>query len=142
MKRIKKLITNAPEETKKIARDFAKNLCGGTITGLIGELGSGKTIFTQGIAKGLKIKEPVTSPSFTTLNIYEAPRINLFHFDLYRIDSIKDLENIGYEEYFFSDHITVIEWAEKCIDILPENSYLIYFKYLNEIKREITICQK
>ena len=142
MKRIKKLITNTPEETKKVAGDFAKNLCGGTIVGLIGPLGSGKTIFTQGIAKGLKIKEPVTSPSFTILNIYEAPRINLFHFDLYRIDSIQDLENIGYEEYFFSGHITIIEWAEKCIDILPKNSYLLYFKYLNEKEREITICQK
>ncbi len=142
MKIIKKLITNTPEETKKAAKDFAKNLCGGTIVGLIGPLGSGKTIFTQGIAKGLKIKEPVTSPSFTILNIYEAPRINLFHFDLYRIDSIQDLENIGYEEYFFSGHITIIEWAEKCIDILPKNSYLLYFKYLNEKEREITICQK
>lgn len=139
---IKKIITNQAEETKRAAKNFTKNLTNGTIIGLIGELGSGKTIFAQGIAEGLKIKGPITSPSFPIINIYQTTKMNLFHFDLYRINSIEELENIGYEEYFYGNGITVIEWADKCLEILPENSYLVYFKYLDKKKREIKIYKK
>ncbi len=142
MKTIQKIITNRAEETRKTAMDFAKKITRGTIIGLIGELGAGKTIFTKGIAQGLGIKDTITSPSFTILNIYHTSNMDLFHFDLYRLSSIEELENIGYEEYFYSNGVTVIEWSEKCIDILPKKSYLIYFKHLNKNKREIKICQK
>jgi len=137
MKTIQKIITNRAEETRKTAMDFAKKITRGTIIGLIGELGTGKTIFTKGIAQGLGIKDTITSPSFTILNIYHTSNMDLFHFDLYRLSSIEELENIGYEEYFYSNGVTVIEWSEKCIDILPKKSYLIYFKHLNKIKMDI-----
>lgn len=142
MKKIKTIITGKPDETKKIALYLSRDLEHGSIIGLIGELGSGKTVFVQGLAGGLKITEPITSPSFSIINIYQTHGMDLFHFDLYRLNSRQELDNIGYEEYFYGNGITVIEWADKCLDILPENCYLIYFKYLNENKREITICKK
>ncbi len=142
MKTIKKIKTNKVEETIKVAADFAKKLAPGTIVGLIGELGAGKTIFTKGLARALKIKDMITSPSYTIFNIYQTPKIALFHFDLYRLNSIEELENIGYEEYFYGKGISVIEWAEKCIEILPKKSYLIYFKHVDKNTREIQICRK
>ncbi len=138
---IDKVITENEEDTKKFAALFAKKLKEGDIIGLIGELGTGKTVFTKGIAYSLNIKEPVTSPSFNLVNVYNDGDIDLFHFDLYRLNSIEELENIGYEEYFYSNGITVIEWADKCIDILNENCYLIYLKYIKKDKREIKVCQ-
>ena len=94
------------------------------------------------IAEALKIDEYLTSPSFTILNEYDANGIKLYHFDLYRLNTIEDLENIGYEEYFFGQGISIIEWAEKCEELLPQGSFLIYFKYLAQNKREIKIYKK
>ena len=142
MKTIKKIKTHYTRETIKLAKIFTEQLQPGNIIGLIGELGTGKTQFTKGIALGLGIKIPVNSPSYTIINIYNETPIPLFHFDLYRLSSIEELENIGYEEYFYSNGITIIEWADKCLELLPDNSYIIYFKHIEKNIREITICQK
>ncbi|MBU1078377.1 MAG: tRNA (adenosine(37)-N6)-threonylcarbamoyltransferase complex ATPase subunit type 1 TsaE [Spirochaetes bacterium] len=141
---IKNVITNSDAETRKVAHWFISKFKfkKGMIIGLIGDLGSGKTAFTKGIAEGMRLKGLVTSPSFNILNIYQRGGKKLFHFDLYRLNSIEELENIGYEEYFYNKGITVIEWADKCMDILTEDCYLIYFKYQGEKRREITICRK
>ncbi len=139
---IKQITTNSELETKKLARTFARKLKKGDIVGLIGELGSGKTIFTKGIADGMGIKELVTSPSFSILNIYQSKHAKLFHFDLYRLNSKEEFENIGYEEYFEGEGISIIEWADKCMDVLPLQCYLINFDYINKNKRRIAITQK
>lgn len=141
-KQIKKIISHSDKQTIKIAQDFAQTLNKGSIIGLIGDLGSGKTIFTKGMAKGLKIDDLITSPTFNIVNIYQGDKVQLFHFDLYRLISEEDLENIGYEEYFFKDQITIVEWADKAISLFPAGSYMIYFKVIKENEREIIICQK
>lgn len=136
----KTYISKSREQTIKLAKNFSQQLKPGSCIGLIGELGSGKTVFVKGLAKGLGIKENVTSPTFTLLQIYTG-KIPLYHFDLYRLNSINELQDIGYEEYLHNNTIAVIEWAEKFIDLFPKNGYLIYFKYINKSQREIKITQ-
>ncbi len=136
----KTYISKNREHTIKLAKTFSKQLKQGSSIGLIGELGSGKTVFVKGLAKGLGIKENVTSPTFTLLQIY-AGKIPLYHFDLYRLNSKNELEDIGYEEYLYNNKIVVIEWAEKFIDLFPKKGYLIYFKYINKNQREIKITK-
>ena len=87
---------------------------------LNGDLGVGKTVFTQGVAAGLGITEPVSSPTFTIVQVYEEGRLPFYHFDVYRIGDIEEMEEIGYDDYFFGEGICLIEWAELIRDILPE----------------------
>ncbi len=134
------IISTKVVHTLNTAKQFSHLLHPGDIIGLIGDLGSGKTIFVKGIAQGLGIEEPVTSPTFSILQIYTG-KYKLYHFDLYRLNSKSELMEIGYEEYFFAKGIVVIEWAEKFLDFLPKNSYLIYMKYMDQKKREIKITQ-
>lgn len=139
---MKQIISKSRENTFKLGKEFAKKLKQGDVVGLIGELGSGKTVFTKGVAEGLGIDPmDVTSPTFTIINEYEG-NLKLFHFDLYRINSIDELEALGYEEYFYNKGVVVIEWAEKCIDVLPSGSYLIYFEYIDENKRKLEFSRK
>lgn len=114
------VIIHSPLETKNLGERIGLLLKGGEIICLTGELGSGKTTLIQGIAKGLSVKEPVNSPSFSLLNIYKG-RVQLCHFDLYRM---QEGEDIGFDEFFNSSSICVIEWAEKLSKFFPENSYL------------------
>lgn len=88
---------------------------------LIGDLGVGKTVLTQGIAKGLSIDEPISSPTFTILQIYEEGRMPFYHFDVYRIGDIEEMDEIGYEDYFYGQGLTMIEWANLIEEILPEH---------------------
>ena len=92
----------------------------GQIFTLIGDLGVGKTVFTKGLARGLGITEPVNSPTFTILQVYEEGRLPFYHFDVYRIGDIEEMEEIGYDDYFFGNGVCLIEWAELIADILPE----------------------
>jgi len=139
---MKVIISDSKEFTLELGKRFAERLKKRDIIGLIGEMGAGKTVFTKGIAKGLEIDPMiVTSPTFTIINEYEG-KIKLFHFDLYRIKSLDEIENLGYEEYFYNDGIVVIEWAERCMDLLPNKSYLIYFEYIDENKRKIKFSRK
>ena len=117
-----KYISNSCEETQKIAADFAKTLKGGDVICMRGGLGAGKTAFTQGLARGLNVKEPVTSPTFTIVNEYEG-RLTLYHFDVYRISDSDEMYEIGYEEYVYGNGVSVIEWPQRIEDILPEKRY-------------------
>lgn len=110
------------KETQDIAYNIAKNSKKGDIFCLSGDLGTGKTQFSKGFAKGLLIDEHITSPTFTIVNEYETSEIKFYHFDVYRINDIEELYDIGYEEYFFGDGICLIEWAELIKDIIPKNA--------------------
>lgn len=93
----------------------------GDIYCLLGDLGVGKTVFTQGFAKGLGIEEPVSSPTFTIVQTYEEGRLPFYHFDVYRISDVDEMEEIGYEDYFYGEGVCFIEWANLIQEILPDN---------------------
>jgi len=135
------LISESAGDTQKIGKIIGENLHQGDIVALIGELGSGKTCITKGIARGVGVPDEyqITSPSFTLINEYPG-RTTLYHVDTYRLSGSRDLEEMGYEEYFYGNGITVIEWAEKIKEILPEKSFYIYLRYLGKNKRGIKIC--
>jgi len=134
------IISSSAEQTKALAGIIGARLQNGDILALSGELGSGKTCFTGGLALGLGIGEKyrITSPTFTLINEYPA-KIKLYHFDIYRIKDYTDFEDLGYEEYFNGDGVVVIEWAEKIAEILPDDSFMITFEYLDENKRKIVM---
>lgn len=113
--------TNSPKETFNIGLELGKKTQPGQIYCISGDLGAGKTVFTQGFAKGLGINEPVNSPTFTIVQEYKDGKIPLYHFDVYRINDIDEMYEIGCEEYFYSGGVCLIEWAEMISYILPEN---------------------
>ncbi len=113
--------TNSAQETFAIGEAVAGRARPGQIYTLTGEMGSGKTVFTQGFAKGLGIAEAVNSPTFTVVQIYEGGRLPLYHFDVYRIEDIEEMDEIGYEDCFFGGGVCLIEWAELIEDILPKD---------------------
>jgi len=124
----------------EMGRRIGEILERGDIVALIGELGSGKTCLAQGMAKGLGVAEnvPVVSPTFTLINEYPG-KITLFHLDVYRLSGSRDLEDVGYEEYFYGGGIVVIEWAEKIRDILPEKTLFVRMRYIDENTREMVL---
>jgi tRNA threonylcarbamoyladenosine biosynthesis protein TsaE len=134
------VISSDPAETFRMGRMIGEALKEGDMVALIGELGAGKTSLTQGIARGLGIGEgyQITSPTFTLINEYPG-RINLVHLDVYRLDGSTDLPDLGYEEFFFSKNVTVIEWAEKILDVLPDKTIFIKMTYLDQNRRRIEI---
>ena len=112
--------THDPEETFEVGRTIGMNAKPGQIYTLTGDLGVGKTVFTQGVAAGLGITEPVNSPTFTIIQEYEDGRLPFYNFDVYRIGDLEEMEEIGYDDYFFGQGICLIEWAELIEEILPE----------------------
>lgn len=108
------------EDTFKVGYNLGSKAERGQIYCISGDLGVGKTVFTQGFAKGLGIDEPVNSPTFTIIQEYEGERLPLYHFDVYRIGDVCEMDEIGYEEYFYGDGVCLIEWAELIDEILPE----------------------
>ncbi len=113
--------TYSPEETAACGEEIGQQAKAGQVYTLIGDLGVGKTVFTQGVAKGLGIIEPVCSPTFTILQVYEEGRLPFYHFDVYRISEIEEMDEIGYEDCFYGDGICLIEWANLIEEILPSN---------------------
>ena len=113
--------TNSEKETWDLGFSLGEKACAGQVYTLVGDLGVGKTIFTKGLAKGLGIDEPVSSPTFTIVQIYDEGRLPFYHFDVYRIGDIEEMEEIGYDDYFFGNGICLIEWAELIEEILPDN---------------------
>ena len=109
------------QETVQIAKNLAKQAKAGDVYCLSGDLGVGKTVFTKGFAKGLGIQEPVNSPTFTIMQIYEEGNLPLYHFDVYRIEDVEEMEEIGYEDYFYGEGVCFIEWAELIKEILPKD---------------------
>ncbi len=113
------LESKSPEDTFQIGMRLGKLAEAWEVYTLTGDLGVGKTVFTQGFAKGLGIEESVNSPTFTILQIYEGGRLPLYHFDVYRIGSVEEMEETGYEEYIMGDGVSLIEWADLIEEILP-----------------------
>lgn len=112
--------TRSPEETFALGEKIGRTALPGQIYTLTGDLGVGKTVLTQGVAAGLRIREAVSSPTFTIVQVYEEGRLPFYHFDVYRIGDIEEMEEIGYDDYFFGNGVCLIEWAELIADILPE----------------------
>jgi len=131
-------ITKSEEETREIGRAIGKDLLPGDIICLTGELGSGKTTITQGIAQGVGVRSFVSSASFKLINEYEG-RIPVYHFDLFRLDKLSEVEELGYREYFYNQGVTIIEWAEKIKPLWPEERIEIELKIVSENAREIRI---
>ena len=115
----------SPEDTFRVGEQLAKDARPGDIYTLDGDLGVGKTIFTKGMAKGLGIEEPVTSPTFTILQEYESGRMPLYHFDVYRIGDPEEMDEIGYEDYFYGQGICLIEWAGLIEELIPPEAIRI-----------------
>ena len=133
-------ITSSSEETKKLGEDFAYKLQQGTFLAFYGDLGSGKTTFIQGLARGLGIKKRIISPTFIILRHYKGDKGNFYHVDLYRTASKHDLLGIGLDQLIEQkDNIIALEWAEKMGELLPNKRVDIKCDYLNGNKRKITI---
>ena len=113
--------TVSPEETFALGKKIGQAAVPGQIYTLTGDLGVWKTVFTQGVAEGLDIREPICSPTFTIVQVYEEGRLPFYHFDVYRIGDIEEMEEIGYDDYFFGQGICLIEWANLIGELLPED---------------------
>ncbi|MEE1102046.1 MAG: tRNA (adenosine(37)-N6)-threonylcarbamoyltransferase complex ATPase subunit type 1 TsaE [Agathobacter sp.] len=121
MEQIRVIETFSAEETLKLGEQMGREVKPGTVCTLVGDLGVGKTVFTQGIALGLNIEESICSPTFTIVQVYEEGRMPFYHFDVYRIGDIEEMDEIGYEDYFYGEGLTMIEWANLIEEILPKD---------------------
>ncbi len=117
--------TFSPESTAELGRKIGQQVNPGDVICLTGDLGVGKTVFTQGLAEGLGIDEPICSPTFTIILEYLNGRIPLYHFDVYRISGPWDMDDLGYEEYFYGDGVCLVEWGNLIEEILPENTIFV-----------------
>ncbi len=117
--------TNSPEETFEVGRKLGQTAKPGEIYMLNGDLGVGKTVFTQGVAAGLGITEHVNSPTFTIVQVYERGRLPFYHFDVYRIGDVEEMDEIGYEDYFFGNGLCIVEWAERIKELIPKKAVQI-----------------
>jgi len=132
-------ISNSPAETEGIGRQFAKELNVGSILALKGELGSGKTQFTKGLVAGLESSAPVTSPTFTIIHEYPGGRLPVYHFDFFRLENRESVAQLGFDDYFFGDGISVIEWADRFPESIPNQARWILFEIRSENARMISI---
>ena len=119
--------TNNAKETFELGVQIGREAKAGDVYTLVGDLGVGKTVFTQGLAKGLEIEEPISSPTFTIVQVYEEGRLPFYHFDVYRIGDVEEMDEVGYEDYIYGQGVCLIEWSNLIEEILPEK------------RREITI---
>lgn len=117
--------TNSEKETWEFGVRLAQQAQPGSVFSLIGDLGVGKTVLTKGMAAGLGITEPVSSPTFTIVQVYDEGRIPFYHFDVYRIADPEEMEEIGYEDYFFGDGVCLVEWANLIEELMPEHTVKI-----------------
>ena len=139
------LETRSPEQTFQIGVDLAKKAVPGQVFTLTGDLGVGKTVFTQGFAHGLGITEPVNSPTFTIVQVYEGGRLPFYHFDVYRIGDVEEMDEVGFDEYVMGEGVSLIEWANLIEERLPERrTEIIIEKDLQEgfEYRRITIEER
>lgn len=134
------LVSNSPAATEHFASGLAQLLEPGDFVSLYGELGAGKTRFAAGIARGLGVdpSQPVTSPTYTILNIYHG-RIPLYHFDLYRLAGDDDIADLGFHEYFYGNGVCLVEWSERMASELPSERLDISFRYIDEQVRSIEL---
>lgn len=133
-------ISNSAEETESFGRQFAGTVNWGDVLALAGELGSGKTQFVKGLVAGLGATSTATSPTFTLIHEYSEGRWPIYHFDFFRIEDQPAAERLGLDEYFFGEGVSVVEWADKFPDLIPDNARWISFETKSETQRAITIC--
>lgn len=125
-------ITHSEEETLALGERLAKDARPGTVFALTGDLGAGKTVLARGIAKGLGLEGHVTSPTFTILQVYEEGRLPFYHFDVYRIGDVSEMEEIGFDEYLYGAGVSLIEWAELVAELLPADALTIRMERVPE----------
>ena len=113
------------QETFALGEKIGKEAKPGDIYALLGDLGVGKTVFTKGVAAGLGVKEPISSPTFTIVQVYESGKLPFYHFDVYRISDVDEMEEIGYEDYFYGTGVSFVEWANLIEEIMPEETVTI-----------------
>ncbi len=134
-------LSKSPEETITFAQKFTKTLKAGDIVCLQGELGAGKTTFVKGLAQALRVKPTeVNSPTFILMNYYKG-KLPIYHFDLYRLEDPKDLATVNFDEYFYGDGISVIEWAERLGKNKPEEYFLVELAHRSESERLIKVSK-
>lgn len=134
-------VSHSEEETENFGKELVKKLIPGSIVGLKGTLGAGKSVIARGIARGLGITEPITSPTYTIQTTYEG-KYKLFHMDLYRITAVEEFEMLGAEDQMDSGGITVIEWFEHCKDAIPERMIEISVEIEENLDRKIIVKEK
>ncbi|CDF57507.1 tRNA (adenosine(37)-N6)-threonylcarbamoyltransferase complex ATPase subunit type 1 TsaE [Thermobrachium celere] len=135
---MKTVVTNSERETFELGYKIGSILKKGDVISLNGDLGAGKTHLTKGIAAGLGVEDYITSPTFTIVNEYMG-RLPLYHFDVYRIDDIYEMYEIGFEEYLYGDGVCVVEWGDMVEELLPKDKIYIYIKKLDDNVREVQI---
>ena len=137
--------TNSPEETFRVGKELGEKAYAGQVFTLTGDLGVGKTVFTQGLAKGLGIEEPVNSPTFTIVQEYDGGRLPFYHFDVYRIGDVEEMEEVGFDDYVMGEGVSLIEWADLISEILPgKRTEILIEKDLERgfDYRRITVAQR
>ena len=117
--------TRSAEETFALGKKIREQARPGDVYTLVGDLGVGKTVFTQGLAEGLEITEPISSPTFTIVQVYEEGRLPFYHFDVYRIGDVEEMDEIGFEDYIYGEGVSLIEWSNLIEEILPEKKVKI-----------------
>jgi tRNA threonylcarbamoyladenosine biosynthesis protein TsaE len=131
------IISNSPEDTQRLGKRLGELAQVGDVFLLVGRLGTGKTCLTQGIARGLGIEGGATSPSFVIVKEYYG-RLPLYHIDLYRLDQTEEVLELGLDEYLYGNGICVVEWAEKGLNVLPQEHLLIKLEHISENKRRLS----
>jgi tRNA threonylcarbamoyladenosine biosynthesis protein TsaE len=132
-------ISNSPVETEAVAQRLAVDLVAGSVLALKGELGSGKTSFTQGIVAGLGSDTAATSPTFTIVHEYQGGRLPVYHFDFFRLENRESAARLGLDDYFFGDGVSVIEWADRFPELIPDQARWISFEIKSERERILTL---
>jgi tRNA threonylcarbamoyladenosine biosynthesis protein TsaE len=130
-------ISNSPGETESFGQQFAEIVKRGDVLALVGELGSGKTQFVQGLVAAVGATTPATSPTFTLIHEYSG-LMPIYHFDFFRVEDRESAERLGLDEYFYGDGVSIIEWADRFPDLIPENARWISFETRSETQRAIT----
>ena len=126
---VEQFVLKNEEETRAFGLELAAKLTPGKVVALVGDLGTGKTALTKYIAEGLGVKEAITSPTFTIVKEYKSGRLPLYHFDVYRLDTSEDMYELGYEEYFFGQGVSIVEWADLVEEFIPEDAIVIHINY-------------
>lgn len=131
--------SNSPGETEALGREFARNVARGDIVALSGELGAGKTQFVKGFVAGIGCNAAVTSPTFTLIHEYSGGRLPVYHFDFFRIMDRQSAERLGLDDYFCGDGVSVVEWADKFPELIPNGATWISFALKSETQRTIDV---
>lgn len=132
-------ISKSPAETEAVGQELAKEVHAGSVLALKGEMGSGKTLFTKGFVAGLGTTAQVSSPTFTIVHEYQGGRLPVYHFDFFRLENLESAARLGFEDYFLGDGVSVIEWADRFPDLVPEHAHWISFEMKSERQRIITL---